>query len=280
MSNLEQLLVDAGLGRHAADLAALARDSVHIEPRRVELTDLPLGASRFGGVPDLPVGFVWPTYQGRPHAFLAQIRLSDVPATDALGLPATGWLAFFYELESFSWGFDPEDRGCSHVAYFDLPPNLLQRTPPPAGADEGATFHACALSFAERVDLPDAGDFVTAAVFERMTESERSAYGEVCSSTAPSSYHHLGGQPQLIQNDMRLECQLASNGFNAGTPEGYEEGEELLPGAADWELLLQVDTDDTPEWMWGDVGRLYFWLRKQDRIERRFDRSWLVLQCG
>ena len=52
------------------------------------------------------------------------------------------------------------------------------------------------------------------------------------------------------------------------------------PGAVDWELLLQIDTDEEgPGWMWGDVGRLYFWLRSEDLVAQRFENAWLVLQC-
>ena len=32
--------------------------------------------------------------------------------------------------------------------------------------------------------------------------------------------------------------------------------------------------------MLGDVGNLYFYIRKQDLAERNFDKVWLVLQCG
>jgi uncharacterized protein YwqG len=44
-------------------------------------------------------------------------------------------------------------------------------------------------------------------------------------------------------------------------------------------LLLQIDSDDAIGWTWGDAGRLYFWIRKQDLAARRFDRVWTILQC-
>ena len=66
--------------------------------------------------------------------------------------------------------------------------------------------------------------------------------------------------------------------------------EEVLPtagsrkywtrrGAAEWLLLLQVDSDDVAQWMWGDCGRLYYWIRESDLRGRRFDRIWAILQC-
>ena len=32
--------------------------------------------------------------------------------------------------------------------------------------------------------------------------------------------------------------------------------------------------------MFGDCGRVYFCIRKEDLAARRFDRVWLILQCG
>jgi uncharacterized protein YwqG len=96
--------------------------------------------------------------------------------------------------------------------------------------------------------------------------------------------HHLLGHPQLMQNDMRGECQLVTNGLYCGNESGYQDARAkalLETAAADWRLLLQIGTDeDGPGWMWGDCGRIYFWIRRQDLEERAFERSWLVLQCG
>ena len=72
------------------------------------------------------------------------------------------------------------------------------------------------------------------------------------------------------------------DGIYCGGPEGYrsEEAKTLAVGAADWRLLLQVDTDEEgPGWMWGDVGRIYFWIKKQDLAALRFDDVWLIFQC-
>lgn len=45
---------------------------------------------------------------------------------------------------------------------------------------------------------------------------------------------------------METECQLASKGIYVGNPEGYQDPlvPELKAGAAEWKLLLQLDTDD------------------------------------
>jgi uncharacterized protein YwqG len=269
------------LSTHVRAILELARPSVRIDARRCPHHALELGASRFGGSPDLPVDFAWPRYQGRPLAFLAQFNLSDLPGSSDSQLPQTGFLVVFYETESMKWGFDPADRGCSQVAFLDVAAAELKRTSPPQASPPVETFHPCALSFAPQIDLPSLDDIICDQLNDELVDEQGAAYVDVASGLHAETYHHLLGHAQIIQNDMRVECELASNGVDVGTPDGYARGESMRAGASDWELLLQIDTDEEgPGWMWGDVGRLYLWLRTEDLVARRFEMAWLVLQCG
>ncbi|MCA9404210.1 MAG: DUF1963 domain-containing protein, partial [Candidatus Omnitrophica bacterium] len=90
------------------------------------------------------------------------------------------------------------------------------------------------------------------------------------------------GYPNPIQQDMmQLECQLVTNGLYCGDTSGYENPRalELAKGKDDWVLLFQLDEHPPSEMVWGDAGMLYFWIRKQDLAERRFERTWMILQC-
>lgn len=80
---------------------------------------------------------------------------------------------------------------------------------------------------------------------------------------------------------MQLQCQLVSNGLYCGDPSGYNDprAKELESGASQWRLLLQVDTDEESEMMWGDCGRLYFWIRDEDLRKRNFGAVWMILEC-
>jgi hypothetical protein len=91
------------------------------------------------------------------------------------------------------------------------------------------------------------------------------------------------GYPDPVQGpDMDLECQLVSNGLYCGDSSGYQDprAEELKKGAADWKLLVQMDSDDDLGVTWGDVGMLYFWIRHEDARQKNFDSTWVVLQCS
>ncbi len=102
---------------------------------------------------------------------------------------------------------------------------------------------------------------------------------------AINQHRMLGYSQPNQEGDMRLECQLVSNGLYCGDGSGYIDprADALAAGASDWRLLLQIDTDDTegsgPGWGWVDCGRLYLMIRNEDLRAQTFDRSWLILQC-
>lgn len=269
---------------HADQLAAMQEPAVRIVTTRTSLDDLPLGTSRFGGSPDLPSQFAWPRRDGRPLTFLAQIELSVARAPQ---LPDTGWLVFFYDVRQQPWGFDPKDRGAWLVAWIPSE-NALERRPHPAVDDGSGPFAASRLTFTPVQTLPDAWDSVVTDRGIGLEESALDAYDGVLQAIVgvgdDELFHHLLGHPQQIQDDMRGECQLASHGIYCGDASGYKSAaaKPLLETAArEWRLLLQIDTDESgPGWMWGDAGRIYFWIRHEDLKARAFDKVWLVLQCG
>ncbi len=117
-----------------------------------------------------------------------------------------------------------------------------------------------------------------------MNDSEADAYIEECGAVyLEQPAHQLFGHASPQQgNDMDLECQLVSNGLYCGDESGYADprAEALKGGAGEWTLLLQVDTDDDADMMWGDCGMLYFWIRNQDLQSQRFENTWMILQCG
>ena len=55
---------------------------------------LETGASRFGGLPDLPRSAEWPMYDAGPYRFLGQVNLADGIARNDV-LPVSGLLSFF-----------------------------------------------------------------------------------------------------------------------------------------------------------------------------------------
>ena len=256
---------------------------------------LPAGSSKFGGRPDVPAGFVWPvfetkTFDGdgvkpRPLAFLAQFDCARLAELDPEGLlPRTGLLSFFYELGSQRWGYDPKDAGCARVFWFDGEP--LAPAEFPQDLDENFRLPELAAELSGGTDAPDFQDACLALNYPfsandyRFFDQARRELGYAY----PDNRSQLLGWPDIIQNNMTLECELVSRGhYLGGSWEGVplEERDALrVPSIQDWRLLFQLDTVASGDFelMFSDCGRIYFYIRREDLLARRFDRAWLVLQ--
>ena len=266
-------LEHVGLGERADALLDLALPSVLLESSEPE----PGIRSRLRGLPDLPQSAEWPRTDDVPLAFIAQIDLAETRSGAMESLPADGMLSFFYEAaEQGAWGFDPADRD-KFAVIFTTDPGSERQAP----SDLPSECRFPMRSLRPSVETTYA-PWESRAISELgLTRDEMSRYAEALAFERPTA-HRLLGHPDMIQGEMQLECQLASNGLYVGNPQGYEDPRvaELETGADDWMLLLQVDSDDAAQMMWGDVGRLYYWIRKQDLAARRFEQAWMVLQCS
>lgn len=102
--------------------------------------DLPAGASRMNGSPDLPTSLEWPQWDGPigrtsedwtgagPLTFLAQIDLACLPPIDHSPLPASGRLAFFADLERATFA-DRHEQAAHRVLYIPADATLKRRRP-------------------------------------------------------------------------------------------------------------------------------------------------------
>jgi uncharacterized protein YwqG len=269
-------LQQTGLSSYAEQLVALTRPTVRLVPSSGTAR---VGATRLGGTPDLPVHVDWPQGPEGPLSFVQQVDLSDVaPLLPGDGLPASGLLSFFYEaVTQEAWGFDPLDRGSWAVIYSSADDELVPRAAPAALPAEGR-FESVYLEPVKEWSWPAAESYDVRELGIAGSELW-SAYSEVLGS-ADETIIKLLGNPDSIQGDMQEECQLASNGIFCGDGKYRDDPRALAlaKGADRWRLLLQVDSVEAAEMMWGDVGRIYFWLTDEDLRARRWEEVWVVLQ--
>jgi hypothetical protein len=113
----------AGLGVTQAIVAATSDRDIAVLDR------LPIGASRFGGLPDLPPGIEWPRVEGKLLPFLAQVNLADLPASKESVLPSDGWLYVFGRFDN-----DHEDQPVA-VLHHRGPATQLVRAARPAKSE-------------------------------------------------------------------------------------------------------------------------------------------------
>lgn len=257
---------------------------------------LAVGASKFGGRPDVPADFIWPVFETdtreddqvkeRPLAFLAQFDCAQLAPLDPEGLlPKEGVLSFFYELESQRWGYDPKDAGCARVFWFEGP---LAPAEFPAELAEDFRLPEMAAQLSGATDAPDFQDACPALEYPwtandyRIFDQARRELG----MDYPANRSQLLGWPDIIQNNMTLQCELISRGYYLGgswEKIPLEERSALrTPSVRDWQLLFQLDTVENGDFelMFGDCGRIYFYIRREDLAQRRFDRVWLIQQCS
>lgn len=138
------------------------------------------------------------------------------------------------------------------------------------------------LTFSETLTLPPIESIPIQNL--QLTDPEREAYYEHLAEISESVgvCHQLLGHPLAIQGDMQLECQLASHQVYCGDSSGWSDPKtaDLIPGATQWQLLFQLDSDDHATMMWGDMGRLYFWCKECDIQAQNFDQAWMIWQCS
>ena len=276
-------------------LESLGKNSIRLKIARKETYKL--GATRFGGKPDVPPDFVWPTYEGesydhvvknRPLTFLAQFNCEELAQFDKEHLlPDHGLLSFFYETDTQCWGYDPKDTGCARVYWFE-DMSALSAANFPADMEEDFKFPMVKIKVDSKYSYPSWEDFSEVFPDEKDDDAFNDAWEVMTGEDPedPDDRSQLLGWPDIIQNNMTLQCELISRGYYLGgswEKIPLEERSALrTPSVRVWQLLFQLDTVENGDFelMFGDCGRIYFYIRREDLAQRRFDRVWLIQQCS
>ncbi len=279
LNDVRAAFVAAGLERVVQDIAYLARPSIRLLARPIAEAAQELGASRLGGLPDLPADLAWPQWRGLPQSFIAQIRLADLRPWDREQLlPTEGMLWFFYDARQEVFGESLADRGGWLVHFAKTETGALSRASTPATLPASAHFHPCALSFRGEITLSLQPQLDVPQC--RWTEEELRRYERLLASFPDPAehaavHHRMLGYPETLQDDMRLQCQLVTHGVSSiNDPQAAG----LVAGASDWQLLLQVDSDEQAGMRWASAGMLYYWIHREDLLTSHFDATWLVVQ--
>lgn len=252
-----------------------------------------LGASRLGGEPDLPSRFPWPRWKGRSQPFVAQIDLAELPQVPGRELlPPRGHLYFFYALDcdpenSLPQGYDREERGAFPVFFRQAPSAKISRRAFPRDLPDRCEWPPLSLRFSVEDTVPCVGHFA----LERLginTPPLRGRYMDLLGKAVwPSRRMHnqILGHASPIQNLVEEDAEGVFSGY-CPDPKNQSKAQDALrkkvqEGTLQWELLLQVDSHMELNGMcWGDLGRLYWVMRRRDLLARRFERAWCLLQCS
>lgn len=259
---------------------------------------LPKGTSKIGGKPDLPKDFQWFYYKGedykkivenRPLSFLMQINCEEVHKYDKESLlPEKGMLYFFYELFTMTWGFSPQDRGSAKVFYYDGEIEDLVPTDFPKDMEKDCIIPESKIDFESMNDYPiDFLDYYDVDDSdEEMERKEKEFEKDLEELGYKADTTKLLGHPELIQGEYWEECEgvARKNIYYGSAPIKYGSDEvkkSIKENAKDWILLMQMSELEIGDYglYFGDSGKIYFNIRKEDLKNKNFDDVWLILQC-
>lgn len=222
--------------------------------------------SKLGGLPYLPKGFEYPKgVQGNPLFLLAQINFEEVPCLE--GFPQGGILQFYIADDDFygaNWD-NPTQQESFQVIYFptisktedDLVTDF-SFLPEPKGLP---FFGSSSLQFKKKVAPVGYTDYefeklLGVHFFEQFGDKEDDIWEEYAEKFS-SEGHKIGGYAYFTQEDPRLD---------------KESVEKYI-------LLLQIDTDNAVDIMWGDSGVGNFFIPQTDLEKLDFSRVLYTWDC-
>ncbi len=234
VENLITRIKNSSLAGHEDFLRSLVKPVVNI--KRVD-TPITSGTSKFGGYPDAPKDFMWPTHEHGSYRFLCQINFAQIKDSPSI-LPKNGLLSLFVadkvgnaddseaetedisedEPESF-WGEPGYVIGFYFKQGISLSPLI----------SNGQNQLQVAIDFESTIDLPFEEELI-----KEWPLNEEQMEDLFCD----------------IRRDMEREGdyllgypQYQSLAYNP-TPKG------------DWISLINLNSDPTLEWCWHDEDRL------------------------
>lgn len=221
--------------------------------------------SKVGGLPYLPKGVPYPTAaDGRPLFLLVQINFADMPALAPF--PTSGIVQFYInDDEMYGMDFDDgENQANFRVLYF----------PAPLGKEQDLQTD---LTLPTDYDLlPHHPEHSYPLVFEWAEE--------LVPITDYQFWQHFGHDFFLQFGEREWDVQdaagraIRSDGHKVGGYAYFTQDDPRRPDDP-MLLLLQLDSDEGMDLMWGDMGVGHFFIREQDLRAARFDRVLYDWDC-
>ncbi|WP_136609052.1 YwqG family protein [Paenibacillus dokdonensis] len=284
-NKLEQVILEHQFEHASAYLLENTRQGIRCAKAGAANYDIPC-VSRIGGDPDLPPQAEWPaTTDGTPMTFLVQLNLKDVASHDESSLLPTGGMLYFFV------GIDDPAYHIQHRVLF-LPDDQLasaeRRLSPEGTALEG---RFCGYQLEARTSLEPPN---YAYVDYEQIENESVGYEEYedltfsLSNTQRDDAALLFGYPTGQHDDSEYEAALmilTGQNYSYSTTKAFEQltahfagnEEKAKQEIQDTLMLLEIESDDDVGFCWWDAGVLHFFIRKEDLLAGRFDRTYCSL---
>ena len=263
----DEFRLDKKKVRHYMELLkSFSRNAIQISLVGNGNVPLTAGCSKLGGRPDVADDFQWPhDNSGYPLSLLLQIDCAELASLDREGLlPTSGHLYFFYELSEMR---RDGKKNSVRVIYNDKPSSQLHPLDYPENLGKHYQLQECRLQFSQRTSFPCLKE--VGHLTHKRVKTKDNIELEVASD--------------------RLEEKYWTGSEGIGNMLGYAFLIEkpIVKDLSDHVLLLQLDSseywqeeDKTPhDLQFGNGGCIYFYIKREDLLARRFDSITFALQC-
>ncbi len=263
----DEFRLDKKKVRHYMELLkSFSRNAIQISLMGNGNVPLTAGCSKLGGRPDVADDFQWPhDNSGYPLSLLLQIDCAELASLDREGLlPTSGQLYFFYELSEMR---RDGKKNSVRVIYNDKPSSQLHPLDYPENLGKHYQLQECRLQFSQRTSFPCLKE--VGHLTHKRVKTKDNIELEVASD--------------------RLEEKYCPESEGIGNMLGYAFLIEkpIVKDLSDHVLLLQLDSseywqeeDKTPhDLQFGNGGCIYFYIKREDLLARRFDSITFALQC-
>jgi uncharacterized protein YwqG len=213
--------------------------------------------SKLGGAAYWPKSQLAPVdKKGKALAFLAQIRLDQIPALP--DFPSQGLLQFFIQANN-----SQPDFKIVHWLKLESEFDVI------APSESNALPHTPTQFFRMQFELCEESLSISDFRFDRLYGASNYLY-------APEAFAHENGISEDSMTNLLYE-QFASSEHKLG---GYPFFTQEDPRTEDgMELLFQLNSDDAAQMMWGDLGVANFFIAPSDLRRGDFSRVLFNWDC-
>jgi hypothetical protein len=241
-----------------------------------------------GGLPLLPADVQWPEWAGHgPLSLVAAVDCGEIPASGLdIPLPDSGMLFFFYfngvGPDAVQY-LDPDSiKGGTRVIYVPEGTEDVAEREAPEGLEPFPRILLTGELIATAPDNenaalvaaygdPDAEDAYTEYPYDGDGDGFYDALTSFRRDHSP--HHRIGGYALPKAGSVTKEAAHVLAPGDGDTAK--EERRALL---SDLVMLLQIDSDGRAAMEWGDTGRLYWLIRREDLAARDFDKATFTWQ--
>lgn len=258
LATLDEAIDRHDLGRFRAALHAAAEPCLLLIQGDAGAALAP-GASRIGGLPDLPPDVTWPEVDGCKPPFLAQLDLAALPRFEGAPLPDSGWLALFGDGDELvAARYFAADR--ADLRRVEIDPDEIEQDWAGESVYEvvpiGAATLAVSLNFGQIEEAAELGERDSGRVID------------LISALNPSDrYDDRRGVAGQFLGHMNFPGASPGDAVDYGGRKGK-----------DWRNLLEIQS--VGSMMWSDCGMLNILVREADLARRNFTNLYAAVYSG